>query len=151
MDLLMYQNKFGGKYYRYIFFQCLFKTQFIEHATGYLAEALVGNGNDTNKKTKMYGLNVITDPFVNSIIQIDKDAIDAWANKDISCEEQLSINTTCRVLYMRTEEDFLFKNLERWNDQQIGGLLLTISLLLLCGSLMSMTKILSSLLKGTFT
>ena len=52
---------------------------------------------------------------------------------------------------MRTEEDFLFKNLERWNDQQIGGLLLTISLLLLCGSLMSMTKILSSLLKGTFT
>ena len=52
------------------FFQCLFKTQFIEHATGYLAEALVGNGNDTNKKTKMYGLNVITDPFVNSIIQV---------------------------------------------------------------------------------
>ena len=52
---------------------------------------------------------------------------------------------------MRTEEDFLFKNLEQWNDQQIGGLLLTISLLLLCGSLMSMTKILSSLLKGTFT
>ena len=52
---------------------------------------------------------------------------------------------------MRTEEDFLFKNLERWNDQQIGGLLLTISLLLLCGSLMSMTKILSSLLKGKFT
>ena len=51
---------------------------------------------------------------------------------------------------MRTEDDFLFKNLENWNDQQIGGLLLFISLLLLCGSLMCMTKILSSLLKGRF-
>ena len=49
---------------------------------------------------------------------------------------------------MRTEDDFLFKNLEFWNDQQIGGLLLFLSLLLLCGSLMCMTKILSSLLKG---
>ena len=70
MDLLIYQDKFGKNIIHTSFFQCLFKTQFIEHATGYLAEALVGNGNDTNKKTKMYGLNVITDPFVNSIIQV---------------------------------------------------------------------------------
>ena len=48
----------------------MFKTQFIEHATGDLAEWLVGNGNDTNKATKIYGLNVITDPFVKSIIQV---------------------------------------------------------------------------------
>ena len=78
--------------------------------------------------------------------------------KNTTCEEFLRRpNNTCRVLklYKQNKTNFgvpfddpyLFK-LENWSDQEIGGLLLVLSLLVLCGSLMIMTKILSSLLKG---
>ena len=78
--------------------------------------------------------------------------------KNTICEELLNRpNNTCRVLKLYKQDKtnfgvpfddpYLFK-LENWSDQEIGGLLLVLSLLVLCGSLMIMTKILSYLLKG---
>ena len=61
-------------------------------------------------------------------------------------EPSTSLKTNFGVPF---DDPYLFK-LENWSDQEIGGLLLVLSLLVLCGSLMLMTKILSSLLKGKF-
>ena len=50
-------------------FKCLFKAHFIEDATDRLAQIFTESGNDPST-TKIPGLNVITDPLVKNLIQV---------------------------------------------------------------------------------
>ena len=76
-------------------------------------------------------------------LQIDKSVLKKWAANE-SCVD-------CRLIVNCENKDdcgYLF-DLPQLSDQSIGGILLVLSLVLLCVSLMLMVKILNSLLRGS--
>ena len=105
-----------------------------------MANNLVGS-NVTGTKIKILGY--ITDPLVDSIIEIDKGVLKKWA-ANMSCPD-------CRLIVDckgHADCGYLF-NIPSLSDQAIGGILLCLSLIVLCAALFCMVKILNSLLKGS--
>merc|ERR1712062_377915 len=88
-------------------------------------------------------LEKMTDPVVDSIIEIDKGVLKKWAANQ-SCPD-------CRLIVNCTDKEdcgYLF-NLPSLSDQAIGGILLCLSLDVLCSALFFLVKTLNSLLKGS--
>ena len=126
--------------------------------TGSIAENLVRSGG-SGAKIKV--MSYITDPVTKSIIKIDKKVLNKWAEFNSTCivnnkcEDSSSFTCDtplkpCRLLHNCDDGScgFLF-NLPDLTDQEIGGILLGLSLFVLVGSLMVMVKILNSLLQGS--
>merc|ERR1719291_903842 len=115
--------------------ECLMGTHFLERMTDLIANGLVGKDIKSAKKIKILGH--LTDPLTDSIIDIDKGVLKKWASKE-ACAD-------CRLIV--EDSNYLF-NLPNLSDQAIGGILLLLSLIVLCVSLFIMVKVLNSLLQG---
>ena len=79
--------------------------------------------------------------------------LEKWAG-NITCEGCRLMETcdddTAEIINSPVDNcNFLFY-LPQLSDQTIGGILLAISLLILCGSLMVMVKVLNSVLQGSY-
>ena len=89
-------------------------------------------------KTKLAkNFNTIISTLLFLLLQIDKDVLKKWASKE-ACAD-------CRLIV--EDSNYLF-NLPNLSDQAIGGILLLLSLIVLCVSLFIMVKVLNSLLQG---
>ena len=128
--------------------------------TGSIAKELVSSGG-SGAKIKV--MSYITDPVTKSIIKIDKKVLNKWAESNDTCIVDKVCQKNCSSLPAETLKGgpcrllhncddgscgFLF-NLPDLTDQEIGGILLGLSLFVLVGSLMVMVKILNSLLQGS--
>ncbi|XP_070533454.1 sodium-dependent phosphate transport protein 2B-like [Ptychodera flava] len=150
----------------------------VEVATGYLYRLtgeIVGNTNaKANEKLKVDFLKIITKPLTKSIIQLDKGVIakialgetdsqnmslvKRWCDKeDVMMEINVteSINGTNVTNLMEVTNytnyiercDHLFSH-STMSDTVIGGILLAISLTIMMICLVSIVKLLQSMLKG---
>jgi len=121
--------------------ECLFGVGFLEKMTDVMADNLVGS-NVTGTKIKILGY--ITDPVVDSIIEIDKGVLKKWAANQSCPDCRLIVNCPAN----QTDCGYLF-NLPSLSDQAIGGILLCLSLIVLCLALFFLVKTLNSLLQGS--
>ncbi|XP_069116618.1 sodium-dependent phosphate transport protein 2B-like [Argopecten irradians] len=110
-------------------------------------------------------LKAITKPFTKKIIQVDSGAIHKIAQNEevdtlleMCCKyekpDPVNVTYSNGTLNMTEENkvcveqcEFLFKDIGL-KDTEIGGILLVIALILLCVCLLSIVKLLNSLLKG---
>jgi len=123
----------------------------VESATGFLetiTAAMVTSLGDTsgNQKPPDF-LKVLTNPFTKAIVKLDKKVLKGWAINDPKYREaNITIIKSCK------EDDscFLFNMLGPQGadigDTSAGVILLVVSLVMLCGCLMGMVKLLNSLL-----
>ena len=96
-------------------------------------------------------LKVITKPFTNSIVQLDKKILIGWSVQDYKyenvtsiikkCESEEGENVPCQFLLSLMGEDGL-----GLSDTWLGLILLAFSLALLCFCLIALMKILNSML-----
>ena len=125
----------------------------VEVCTGYLqfiTNAMVSNLGETQASSKPPDfLKVLTKPFTKSVIQVNKKVLEGWARNDPKYDNTLTVlKTGCGS---KTHGcTFLFANLgpegADIGDTAAGVILLTVSLLMLCGCLIGLVKILNSLL-----
>merc|ERR1711953_871305 len=121
--------------------ECLFGVGFLEKMTDVMAANLVGS-NVTGTKIKILGY--ITDPVVDSIIEIDKGVLKKWAANQSCPDCRLIVNCPAN----QTNCGYLF-NLPSLSDRAIGGILLCLSLITLCLALFFLVKTLNYLLQGS--
>lgn len=98
-------------------------------------------------------LSKLTKPFTKKIVQLDKSVLEGWALNDPEyanatllrryCKSSISENVTELVTCNHLAAQLPV------SDTTVGILLMTFSLLLLCTCLVSIVKILGSLLKGS--
>jgi solute carrier family 34 (sodium-dependent phosphate cotransporter) len=139
----------------------------IEMAFGYLevtSRAIVNSFDLYNRTdgSNLAFLNALTEPLTHAIILIDKDVISNIAVGDNStsldnstliqhfCPEKVlvSINGTEVIETVSKPCKFLFQGVY-WPEWTVGLLILVVSLLVMCFSLICIVKILSALLKGS--
>jgi len=117
---------------------------YLEFVSEKLVVALLSSKTNSSKTPDF--LKVLTKPFTKSVIQLDKKVLQGWAANDPSYE-----NVTT-VLKSHCEGDctYLFSGLgpegSDLGDVGIGLILLAVSLVMLCGCLMGLVKLLNSLL-----
>ena len=125
----------------------------VEVCTGYLqfiTNAMVSNLGETQASSKPPNfLKVLTKPFTKSVIQVNKKVLEGWARNDPKYDNTLTVlKTGCGSKTRGCT--FLFANLgpegADIGDTAAGVILLTVSLLMLCGCLIGLVKILNSLL-----
>jgi len=125
----------------------------VEVCTGYLqfiTNAMVSNLGETQASSKPPDfLKVLTKPFTKSVIQVNKKVLEGWARNDPKYENTSTVlKTGCGSKSPGCT--FLFANLgpegADMGDTAAGVILLTVSLLMLCGCLIGLVKILNSLL-----
>ncbi|RNA26003.1 sodium-dependent phosphate transport 2A [Brachionus plicatilis] len=97
-------------------------------------------------------LNKITKPLINSIIQINKTAIEELASGVGSGSNQTLLKHWCKFDEKSAKSPlvrckFLFESV-KWSDWVIGIILLLISVFLLCACLVFLVKLLNSLFSG---
>lgn len=148
----------------------------LEIATGYLerlsAEIVHSLKLHTDTGVNKNFLTVITKPFTDLIIQIDKDVIKKIAMGELADESQTIIQHLCcdkiknasHVIVNETIIEtfkevkvncgyckFMFESVSRddgWSDVAVGAVLLVIALFLICACLVAIVKLLHSLLRG---
>ncbi|GFS72415.1 hypothetical protein NPIL_691401 [Nephila pilipes] len=126
----------------------------LEVATGYLEKltsAIMATGEwhrvEGGGGQKQAFLQTITKPVTNWIVQLDKKVLEQMAAGQLNETENVSLLKRCT----RNEtQEFCGYLLERipWSDSTLGLCLLAVSLLLLCGCLVSLVKLLHSVLGG---
>jgi len=124
----------------------------VEVSTGYLdyiTSAMVSNLGATQASKPPDFLKVLTKPFTKSIIQVNKKVLEGWAQNDPKYENATTVlKTGCGSNSAGCT--FLFANLgpegADIGDTGAGVILLVVSLLMLCGCLIGLVKILNSLL-----
>jgi len=125
----------------------------VEVSTGYLnyiTSAMVSSLGETQASSKPPDfLKVLTKPFTKSIIQVNKKVLEGWARNDPKYENETTVlKTGCGG--KASGCTFLFANLgpegADMGDTGAGVILLVVSLLMLCGCLIGLVKILNSLL-----
>ncbi|XP_043192386.1 sodium-dependent phosphate transport protein 2B-like isoform X1 [Amphibalanus amphitrite] len=138
---------------------------------GYLelmTDAILNSVNlDTAKGHKLKLLKVITSPFTSLVIKTDKKVLTGWALNDSRYFDASLVKHYCKyetttVLGVNNVTETVKVPLERCNspghslfsltdlpDLYVGLILLVIALVLLCGCLVLMVKILHTLLKGS--
>ncbi|CAD5123258.1 DgyrCDS11614 [Dimorphilus gyrociliatus] len=103
---------------------------------------------NTDKMDKKEFLKVITKPFTNLFVQIDKKVFEKIAQGTIkSGDKSLLKHEKDNKTY-----SYLFEKISRgpngWSDEAVGGVLLVIAIFLLCICLFLIVKLLHSMLKG---
>ncbi|KAK4004963.1 hypothetical protein OUZ56_006689 [Daphnia magna] len=126
--------------------QPIFGIGYLEWLSG-IAVGKINSSSSTDGEINI--LKEITDPIVGLVIQIDQNVIKGWANDDPSYENaslirQCGGNITDPI---PCEGIFIFEN-TTLKDWSIGLILLSISLFVLCGSMICLVKILNSMMKG---
>jgi sodium-dependent phosphate cotransporter len=124
------------------FLQCQAATNMLYHMCSSIADQLTGGGSG-----EVDIIKVITEPFVDLIIQINSTVLEDWAADE--CDDCQLQKIYCPDLESDTRCDYLF-NYFGWEDWIVGAILVVASLLLLCLALIFMVKILNSLLQGDF-
>ncbi|KAI9561077.1 (+)/Pi cotransporter [Daphnia sinensis] len=118
-----------------IFCHPLFGVGYLEWLSG----LAVQNVNSSSTwKYEISLLKEMTDPFVDLIVQLDPEVLKGWANDDVRYENSSLI---------RRYGVFVFEN-TGMEDWAIGLIILLISLVALCGTLICLVKILHSMMKG---
>lgn len=112
-----------------------------------ITSKMVENLRDDKIEKKEF-LKVITKPFTNLFVQIDKKVFTKIANGEIqSGSKSLLKHAKDGKTYT-----YLFEKVSRgpdgWNDGTVGGILLIIAIVLLCVCLFLIVKLLHSMLKG---
>ncbi|KAF0305913.1 Sodium-dependent phosphate transport protein 2B [Amphibalanus amphitrite] len=133
---------------------------------GYLelmTDAILNSVNlDTAKGHKLKLLKVITSPFTSLVIKTDKKVLTGWALNDSRyfdaslvkhyCKYEtttvLGVNNVTETVKVPLERCHSLFSLTDLPDLYVGLILLVIALVLLCGCLVLMVKILHTLLKG---
>lgn len=111
---------------------------FLEQLTDTLSGTLIdSNASGANVKVLTY----ITDPLVKSIVRIDESVLEKWSGNQ-TCDNCRLLVTNC------TQSCKFFFSIPALSDQSIGSVLVVLSLIVLCVSLICMVKILNSLLQG---
>ncbi len=105
-----------------------------------IADGLAGGGSG-----EVDIIKIITEPFVDLIIQINGTVLDEWAVGNChDCELQ---KRHCPEFDSPDKCKYLF-NLVTWEDWIVGTILAVMALVMLCTCLIFMVKLLQSLLQG---
>ncbi|MCL4150500.1 UNVERIFIED_CONTAM: hypothetical protein GTU68_008857, partial [Idotea baltica] len=126
----------------------------LESTTGYLEYLtnLILNGfafKQQNMKFEL--LSKLTKPLTSKIVKIDKSVLEGWSLNDPSYENSTLLKQYCGTS-VNSSEPILCDHLAAYvgfGDLGTGILMLVISLLMLCLCLVSIVRILSSILKGS--
>merc|ERR1711936_1376970 len=132
----------------------------VECSTGYLeslTDILVRNvgPSDAGKSIKSPDfLKALTRPLTDNLIKLDKKVLKGWAQNDPHYENTTTVlMTSCKTLHAGQAGPscsfaFAYFGPEGFNigENYIGIILLALSLVMLCGCLIGMVKILNSLL-----
>lgn len=117
-----------------------------------LSDAVTNNiGSNSSAGGEIRLLNALTEPLTKRIIQIDKGVLEGWSKNDSNFFNASLIKQECPVKINGTKIyepcSFLFRT-TGLTDAEVGLILLAISLILLCGCLVCIVKVLNSMLKG---
>ena len=120
-------------------------TGYLEYVTGKMVEGINVGANESNSTFKNPDfLKKITKPFTSAIVQLDKKILSGWASNDEKYDNVTSVLKThckgnCTYLFYGLSED-------RANigDVGVGLILLAVSLVMLCGCLIGLVKLLNS-------
>ncbi|XP_054710095.1 sodium-dependent phosphate transport protein 2B-like [Uloborus diversus] len=123
----------------------------LEVATGYLeklTEAIMASGNwhHVEGAQKKAFLQRLTKPITSLVVQLDKKTLENLASGQAN-ETDVSLLKRCS----KNETDYpcgYLLEMIPWSDSALGALLLFFSLVLLCSCLVSMVKLLHSMLGG---
>lgn len=115
-----------------------------------VTSAMVSNLGDTHASSKPPDfLKVLTKPFTKSVIEVNKKVLEGWARNDRQYENCTSVlkrgcgssSDGCTFLFAYLGPDGV-----DIGDVGMGVILLSVSLVMLCGCLIGLVKILNSLL-----
>ncbi len=126
-------------------------TGFLEYATGEMVKGMpLGEDGKGANVTNPDLLKPITKPFTNNIVQLDKKVLLGWSFKDSKYDNVTTlIKLECKDNKPCTHLTALLGgNGLGLSDTWVGLFLLAFSLILLCGCLITLMKILNSLLKS---
>jgi len=122
-------------------------TSFLEKISGYM----VNNMNFNTSVSNPNFLRTITQPFIDLVIQLDNNVLEAWAENNTAYENVTTIlkpgcaaETNCSsylLAYLGEENGLL-------SDGYVGLVLVVASLVLMCGCLLCIVKILNSFIGG---
>ncbi|RXG70595.1 Sodium-dependent phosphate transport protein 2B [Armadillidium vulgare] len=125
----------------------------LEATTGYLnilTKLVISSFAFEQQDMKVELLSKITKPLTNKIVKIDKSVLEAWSLNDPAYENATLLKQYCGT--HNSSEPILCDHLAAYmgfSDLWTGIFLLGVSLVLLCVCLVSIVKILSSVLKGS--
>lgn len=114
-------------------------------------------GNSSNVDSSQFDIfDVIKKPVVNSIIQIDKSLMDKYADKDyVIMHNETFLKKTCSFKYpngtsYKAPCKYFFGSdlFDDWSENTIGIVLTVVSLAVVIGSLIAISKLLSSIFRG---
>jgi len=120
---------------------------YLEYVTERMVMGLRNEDKNTTASKPPDFLKVITNPFTKSIVQLDKKILKGWAANDPDYDNVTSVLKThcgedeCSYLFYGLSEDKA-----NIGDVGAGLILLTVALLMLCGCLVGLVKLLNSLL-----
>lgn len=126
-------------------------TGFLEYATGEMVKGMpLGEDGHGANVTNPDLLKPITKPFTNNIVQLDKKVLLGWSFNDPKYDNVTTlIKLDCKNNQPCTHLTALLgANGLGLSDAWVGLFLLAFSLILLCGCLITLMKILNSLLKS---
>jgi sodium-dependent phosphate cotransporter len=123
-------------------------TGFLEISSEYMVNAMLDDSSNSTEALKKVGgsspdlLKPLTKPLTNLIIQVDRQVLIGWSFQDEKYANVTSI--------LKTNETYLLALLGEqglgWSDVALGIILLVVSLVMLCGCLIVLMKILNSML-----
>ena len=118
------------------------------HPLENLAFSIVDVATGPDKSLKVDFLKVLTKPVTKLLVDVNSKAINSYFGDEPLCDgNQTSLPEQCNLLKSSNKTDAIFNQMYL-GDTATGILLLFISLIILCGSLLLMVKTLNSLLKG---
>jgi len=128
----------------------------LEAATGYLyflsSSTLASFNFSHSDDMKVELLSKLTKPFTKRIVQLDKSVLNGWALNDPSYQNATLLRRFCQSSDVNSTELVTCNHVAAhlpMNDTAVGVVLMIFSLVLLCSCLVSIVKILGSLLKGS--
>lgn len=101
-----------------------------------------------DENAKVDFIKTVTKPLTKLLVEVNTKVINQVIEKELDCESPDVPQKNCTILKPETDSDAVLNNLDL-GDKWSGIILLIVSLLILCGSLLLMVKTLNSLLKGT--
>merc|ERR1719189_3500606 len=124
-------------------------TGFLEISSEYMVNHMIDESNtNSTEAMKKIGkgspdfLKPLTKPLTNLVVQVDKKVLIGWSFQDEKYANVTSI--------LKTNETYLLALLGEqglgWDDVALGIILLAFSLIMLCGCLVALMKILNSML-----
>ncbi|GIY25382.1 hypothetical protein CEXT_815231 [Caerostris extrusa] len=125
----------------------------LEVATGYLervTDAIMSSGEWHQVEggaPKQAFLQTITKPVTRMVVQLDKKVLEKLASGQINETDDVSLLKQCWRNGTRESCGYLLEQIP-WSDSTLGLCLLVVSLLLLCGCLVALVKLLHSVLGG---